>query len=77
VLLMSVLCLAFKLLSPVIDLWIYIKQFRLVLSALSTLLTHTSCYRGDSTRDIIIPVFGMSWLQGVMAVHGAADPIVN
>jgi len=44
---------------------------------LCCLLKHTSRCGGDSTRDIISTVFGMSWLQGVMAVQGAADPIVN
>ena len=33
--------------------------------------------RGDFTKDIITPAFGVAWVGGVMAVYGAADAIVS
>lgn len=44
---------------------------------ISHFLPWTSFDRGDFTRDIITPAFGVSWVGGVMAVYSAADAIVS
>jgi hypothetical protein len=52
-------------------------DFLLSVCIISHFLPWTSFDRGDFTRDIITPAFGVSWVGGVMAVFSAADAIVS
>jgi hypothetical protein len=50
-------------------------DFLLSVCIISHFLPWTSFDRGDFTRDIITPAFGVSWVGGVMAMYSAADAI--
>jgi hypothetical protein len=42
-----------------------------------TFLIWISFDRGDFTRDIVTPAFGVSWVGGVMAMYSAMEAIVS